>query len=90
MSKYSEEEWSKIREQGKAVYILTHWVLASAIPLAVVLPLIRGIIREKSVGFIVSLDFIRGILLYMILCTIISVIFGLIRWNQNEKTFKQM
>lgn len=89
MSKYSKEEWSKIHNQGKIVYILTHWILAAAFPLAIVLPLIRGIISEKNVGFIISLDFFRSILLYMVLCTIISVIFGLIRWNQNEKTFKQ-
>ena len=88
MSKSNKEEWSKIKAQGKSMYILTHWFLAAALPLAIILPLIRGIIREKSVGFIISLDFIKSILLYMILCTIISVIFGLIRWNQNEKTFK--
>ena len=88
MSKYSKEEWSRIRTQGKSVYIITHWILAAAFPIAIVLPIIRGIFREKNIGFIVSLDFIRSVSLYLLLCTIISVIFGLIRWGQNEKAFK--
>ena len=90
MSKYNKEEWSKMRKQGKSVYIITHWILAAAFPIAIVLPIIRGIFREKNIGFIVSLDFIISVMLYLLLCTIISVIMGLIRWGQNEKAFKQM
>jgi len=37
LSKYSNEEWSKIREQGKLVYIITHWILSAAFPIAIVL-----------------------------------------------------
>jgi hypothetical protein len=89
LSKYNKEEWSKISKQGKPVYIITHWILATAFPVAIVLPIIRGIFRERNIGFIVSLDFIRSVLLYLLLCMIISVILGLIRWGQNEKAFKQ-
>lgn len=90
MSKYSKEEWSKIRHQGKLVYIITHWILATAFPIAIVLPIMRGIFREKNIGFIISLTFIKSVFLYILLCTIISVILGLIRWGQTEKAFNQM
>ncbi len=90
MSKYNKEEWSRIRTQGKLIYITTYWILAAAFPIAIVLPVIRGIFREKNIGFIVSLDFIRSVLLYFMLCAFLSVILGLIRWGQNEKAFKQL
>ncbi len=88
MSKYSKEEWSKIRQQGKLVYIITHWILTAAFPIAIVLPVMRGIFREKNFGFIVSLGFIGSIVLYLLLCTVISVILGVIRWGKNEKLHK--
>jgi len=86
---YNKDDWAKIKYQGKSVYILTHWILSAAFPLAIVLPLVKGIIREKNLYFVFPLDFLTSIFLYTFLCTIISVVLGLIRWNQNEKIFNQ-
>lgn len=88
MTNIDLEQWSKIRDQGKSKYLLIHWVLLAAMPVAIIIPVIRGFFIAKGIAYFISPEFVKNFLLFFILCIVISLIIGNAKWKKNEKIFK--
>ncbi|MDF2523755.1 MAG: hypothetical protein K0R31_1396 [Clostridiales bacterium] len=84
----SREEWSKVKEQGKVKYILINWVLLAAFPVAIFMSIARWLIKKVAENYFLSSDFFKNLLMYIALCTVISVLLGLRKWNKYNKFFK--
>ena len=51
MENINTEQWSKIRSQGKGKYIFFHWVLCAAIPVAILMTIIRGLTGREGLQY---------------------------------------
>lgn len=88
MSIISRGEWSKVQNQGKVKYILINWILLAAMPIAIFMSVVRGLINKITIFYFLSRDFYTNPLMYIILCTVISVFLGLRKWNKYNKIFE--
>ena len=87
MENINLEQWSKIRAQGKGKYIFFQWVLCAAIPVAIIMPIIRGLIVGEGLQYFFSSEFIGNILVFLILCIVIALIAGNVKWKKNERKY---
>ena len=78
-----KEQWERIKVQGKLKYIIFHWIISVAIPISIILPMIRSILSGEL--NIVSL--LVRIIYNFCLFGIASVVFGLLKWGKYCKTF---
>lgn len=87
MANISQDQWSRIRNQGKTKYLLIHWVLSAAIPVSIIMPILVGLINGEGIDYFVSGEFARRLLVYILLCTLIALIAGNRQWRKNEKRY---
>ena len=79
----TQEQWIKIKEQGKFKYLLFHWILTIAIPLGIFFPILRVLID----GNFSYMQFIINIIVNVMLFCAISIISGLRKWKNYRKMF---
>jgi len=87
MAIISQEQWTRIKNQGKTKYLLIHWVLLAAIPVSIIMPILVGIMNGGGIDYFVSGEFVRRLLIYILLCTLIALIAGNRQWRKNEKRY---
>lgn len=81
MKSFDKAEWSKIKKQGMMTYLLLNWILAAALPAALILSILRFVLKGFDFGYFTSGNFIANI----ILCIVIAFICGLWKWRKNNK-----
>ena len=77
----------KIKEMGKAKYIIFHWIIPSGIPVALFFSIIKMVFRyrfEFSQEYMIT--FITSFIFYLILCTVICIILGSSKWKRIIKS----
>lgn len=77
----TKEQWIKIRAQGKYKYILFHWIITVALPLSIVLPVLRALINRNFV----FIQFVTNVIINVAVFSVISIIFGMRRWKKYSK-----
>lgn len=82
MMDISKEQWLKLQQNVICIYLVFHWVIPCAVPIAIVLPIIRGIAMGYSAKYFISIGFIKNIVLFLVLYSIISLNFGIRKWNK--------
>ncbi|OPX41909.1 hypothetical protein CLHUN_42230 [Ruminiclostridium hungatei] len=69
-------------------YILVNWVLLAAFPGAIFMSIVKCLVKKIISNYILPINFLINLLIYIILCTVISVLFGLRKWNKCNKLFE--
>ena len=85
MADISLEQWIRIKNQGKIKYLLIHWVLLAAVPVAVIMPVVSGLARGESLSYFLSDRFVGSFLLFLLLCIVISLLAGNSKWKKLER-----
>ncbi len=88
MGAFNKDEWSKVRHQGKFLYVLLNWIIAAAIPSAIILSVVRGLFRGEGLGYFITSSYMRNLAITFILCTILSVFLGIRKWSKNERAMR--
>lgn len=79
----TQEQWTKIKEQGKFKYLLFHWIITVSIPLGIFIPILRVLIN----GNFTYRQFISNIIVSITLFCAVSIVFGLRKWKKYSKMF---
>ncbi len=82
-SDITQEQWTKIKVQGKFKYLLFHWILIVSIPLGIFFPILRVLIN----GDFTYKQFITNIIFNIMLFCTVSIVFGLRKWKKYSKMF---
>ena len=77
----SNTEWLKIKNRGIRKYIMFQWIIPVALPLSIVLPILRAIVNRDFSQFISTC-----IINFCVLCTV-SILFGIRKWRKYIKMF---
>ena len=80
----TKEQWIKIRGQGKYRYILFHWIITVALPLGVVLPVLRVLFNKD---FILS-QFINNVIVNIVIFSAVSIVFGTRKWKKCSNMYR--
>ncbi|MDP4181329.1 MAG: hypothetical protein Q8942_09580 [Bacillota bacterium] len=87
MNDISKEEWLRIKGQGKVKYILFHWILVVALPMSIILPIIMALKNGFGVSYFTSFKFFTNIFMYFTLFTVLSIVFGILKWKKYDKFY---
>lgn len=81
MSNYNNRK-EELKNFGKTKYLLFHWIIPCAIPIAAIFPLLRGLITGFEEGYFLNGYYFGDIVPFFILGLIICFIFGNREWKK--------
>lgn len=82
------QQWIKVRKQGKIRYVLFHWIICAALPAAIVLHIVRWGVNSWAASYIFSAIAMRNLMFGFLICSVISIILGLLTWSRYNKQYK--
>ena len=90
-----KENWQKIREKGKVNFVWKYGVLYWGIPAGIIASILMDLFDQFIENYftfpssILTLNFLKGMIIYVIIFAIGGYIYGFIAWEHFERKYKQ-
>lgn len=90
MRAYRDEEWARVREQGRWSYVLRYGLLSRGLPFGLITAVIIEVyLGDKLPGALLTLGFLGRLVLAVGVFTLSGAVSANANWIMHERHFQQ-